>query len=70
MQKCDDMAHEHMAELDHTQRIIKGRQSTLIGAVEDLDEKIKTSDDASLMHFFAENFETIKRTTVVESDLP
>ena len=47
MQKCDDMAHEHMAELDHTQRILKGRQSTLIGAVEDLDEKIKTCDDAS-----------------------
>ena len=48
MQKCDDAAHEHMAELDHTQRLIKGRQSTLVGAIEDLDNKIKSNDDAMI----------------------
>ena len=70
MQKCDEEAHEHKAELDHTQRLIKGRQSTLVGAIDDLDQKIKTNDDASLVEFYAENFETIKRTCLIESDLP
>ena len=42
MQKCDDATNEHIAEIDHTQRLIKGRQSTLFGAVEDLDNKIKS----------------------------
>ena len=69
-QKCDDAAHEHMAELDQSQRLIKGRQSTLVGAIEDLDEKIKISDDAGLIQYYAENFETIKRTCLIESDLP
>ena len=48
MQKCDDTANEHMAELDHTQRLLKGRQSTLVGAVEDLENKIKSNDDSAI----------------------
>ncbi len=59
-----------MAELEFTVKLIKGRQTTLVGAIEDLDEKIKNSDDAGLVQFYAENFETIKRTCLIDSELP
>ena len=70
MQKCDDTTNEHIAEIDHIQRLIKGRQSTLFGAVEDLDNKIKSQDESMIAAFYSENMETIKRTCLIESDLP
>ena len=70
MQKCDDETTEHMAELEQTQRILKGKQSALLSAVDELDSKIKQNDDVAVAVFYADNLEMIKRTCLVESDLP
>ena len=70
MQKCDDEASEHMAELEQTQRILKGKQSALLSAVDELDSKIKQNDDVAVAVFYADSLEMIKRTCLMESDLP
>ena len=41
-----------------------------MGAVDELDGKIRQNDDVQVAHFYAENLEMIKRTCLTESDLP
>ena len=41
-----------------------------MGAVDELDGKIRQNDDVLVAQFYAENLEMIKRTCLAESDLP
>ena len=41
-----------------------------MGAVDELDGKIRQNDDVLVAQFYSENLEMIKRTCLAESDLP
>lgn len=61
---------ELIAELDGATRLIKGRIDHLGDAVGKIQSQVKHEDDVSLSTFYANNYEIMKRTCLMDSDLP
>lgn len=61
---------ELIAELDGATRLLKGRMDHLSDAVGKIQSVVKNEDDVSLATFFANNYEGMKRTCLMDSDLP
>jgi hypothetical protein len=42
LQKCDDMTSEFISEMDQNTRLVKGRQTNMINAIDELTQQVKT----------------------------
>ena len=70
MKQCDQTAQECIEELDGSTRLILGRIEHLGEAVETIKRNIQQEDDVLLATFYAQNYEQLKRSLLMDSDLP
>jgi hypothetical protein len=42
LQKCGDMTSEFISEMDQNTRLVKGRQTNMINAIDELTQQVKT----------------------------
>ena len=70
MKQCDQTAQECIEELDSSTRLILGRIEHLGEAVETIKRNIQQEDDVLLATFYAQNYEQLKRSLLMDSDLP
>ena len=70
MNQCDSSAMELVAELDSSTRLIKGRMAHLEDAVDSIQNHVKQEDDVALCTFYSSNYESLKRSCLMDSDLP
>ena len=70
LKQCDAQAMEHVAEMDGSTRLIKGRMAHLGEAIDSINQQIQQEDEVSLASFYAQNYVSLKRTCLMDSDLP
>ena len=61
---------ELVADLDNSTRLIKGRMAHLSEAIESVNSQIQNEDEVALATYYATNYESLKRTCLMDSDLP
>ena len=61
---------ELVAELDGSTRLLKGRMAHLGEAIDSINSQIMHEDDVQLATFYAQEYDSLKRTCLMDSDLP
>jgi malate synthase len=69
LQKCDDMQNDYLQDIDQSCRLVRGRQTNMCNAINDLSLQVRQSDEAQLATFFVTKFDRIKKTCLVDSEL-
>ena len=70
LKQCDSSTMELVADLDNSTRLIKGRMAHLTEAIESVNAQIQNEDEVALATYYATNYESLKRTCLMDSDLP
>jgi len=59
-----------VAELDGSTRLIKGRMQHLSEAVEEINVQIMQEYDVAVATYYAENYDNLSRSCLMDSELP
>lgn len=70
LKQCDASTMELVADMDNSTRLIKGRIAHLGEAIDSINSQIQQEDEVVLATFYANNYENLKRTCLMDSDLP
>ena len=68
--QCDQSAMALIADYDGSTRLIKGRMAHLNEAIDELSYQMTNEDDVAVATYFATNYENLRRTCLMDSDLP
>lgn len=63
------MQIDYSHEVDQSCRLVKGRQTNLCNAINELSQQVRTCDEAQLATFFVTKVERIRKTCLVDSEL-